>query len=682
MYSLICSKCGNSFKARYKDVKICDDCKKGVCEICGKAFVKVWPYTQRCCSSECHKKFMKSDTYKKECSERKLGLREIAPKKERKVETKLCKYCGKPFDTDNELKIFCDRDHYATCKICGSEFKVTNLTLEHPTCSRKCGAIYRKQNLVKKIRVCEICGNKFISDSSTAKYCNGPHFKNCEVCGKPFDVTRYLIENVEPPKTCSIECAKVVREATNLATYGFKSPTQTPEAREKFRKQALANESQREQTNLERYGFRFASQHPDMRKRLSEATLSEEVKEKTRNTTRERYGVDYAMQNLDIVRRVRESKGSAFACDGTALDSSWEKIFYDFLYRNNISFEYNNVQIPFEYEGKDHMLFVDFKVGDLLFEVKGDHLLEGYRYATEIPISKKLELYKKYHIIVVCGSNVNGMFGKPESEISHGLKYLNKCPEPLIGVDIGLFSNPKFPFREDRPACFYKVKVDGERSSLEAFYDEKIRWNMILNRIQYTGGFIDAKQVLRAMNVTRTCKQPSWFTKKRAVDIIKEHCSSEVIVDTFAGWGTRCDAAAEMHRNYIGIDLNPEVVKWHEECGRNVKLGDARYFKYDGKCSVFICPPYSDPDTGKCSEDYNFKEFDEEVRSIGQCEWLKITMRNVPNASEYVMVCKLVDPEFQPYIIDTIQNKSHFGTNSEYIVKVPAKDRYTILQGG
>lgn len=48
-------------------------------------------------------------------------------------------------------------------------------------------------------------------------------------------------------------------------------------------------------------------------------------------------------------------------------------------------------------------------------------------------------------------------------------------------------------------------------------------------------GVIDAKQVLNALNITHTCKQPSWFSKQLAEDIIMRYCSSDTIVDTFAG---------------------------------------------------------------------------------------------------------------------------------------------------
>ena len=62
-----------------------------------------------------------------------------------------------------------------------------------------------------------------------------------------------------------------------------------------------------------------------------------------------------------------------------------------------------------------------------------------------------------------------------------------------------------------------------------------------------------------------------------------------------------------------------------------------------------------------------------------QCEWLKVVMRNVPNASEYVMVCKILDEGWDKYVVDTKSNKSHFGMNNKYIVVVSSEDRAKVL---
>lgn len=314
------------------------------------------------------------------------------------------------------------------------------------------------------------------------------------------------------------------------------------------------------------------------------------------------------------------------------------------------------------------------------FDIRINHIsfryIENYSNLSE----EDLQIISHNDYILITNPEDKDKFGKPNSLVSNGLKYKKKCPNPIIGVDINLFTeHPEFHYRDDRPKCFYNVRVDGNPSCYETFYDEKVRLDMIINRIQYSGGFIDSNQVLQAQNISRKGKAPSWFQETFASKLIQTYCTENVICDPFAGWGARHDAAVKLGRTYIGGDYNEELVKWHREKGRNISYLDANKFTYEGVCSVLICPPYSDPKTGRCFEDYNFEDFDNKAKSLTQCDWLKICIKNIPNASQYVMVCKVVDLGWEQFEVDVKVNKSHFGVNNEHILKVDNKDRELAL---
>lgn len=363
--------------------------------------------------------------------------------------------------------------------------------------------------------------------------------------------------------------------------------------------------------------------------------------------------------------RATKHKNNSFknanSFDGRKFDSRYEVLVYEFCKRNNIPIE---CQIPVEYEynNETHITFIDFRIDGILFEVKGGHLLHGiYDYAMPVPIEEKLQVYKEHNIILITDISGSDVIPPKESEGSNGLLYQHKCPNPLIGVDIDLFDNPKFPFAKDKPECFYKVRVDNKLSALEAWDNELLRWNMIKNRINYVGGFIDNKSILTAMNVTRTCKQPSWFSKEYAKKLINKYITTNLILDPFAGWGTRCDATLELNKQYYGGDMNVELVKWHQSLNRPICQMDANNFKSnESNCSVFICPPYTNYE----------KYFDGQDLETTQCEWLQIVMNNIPNAKEYLMVCKIVDSGWEKYIVEEKINKSHLGTNKEYVLLV------------
>lgn len=416
----------------------------------------------------------------------------------------------------------------------------------------------------------------------------------------------------------------------------------------------------------------------DEEKQLIKSKISKSVALNWKNKSNEekikiRQKLSYAQQHLSpevretklikdrLTKHQNNSFKNAVAYDGVRFDSNYEKDVYEFCKRNNILIE-RDIPIRHYKGGKEYITYIDFRIDGILFECKGTHLLEGvYDYDKEIKIEDKLDIYKKNNVVLISSESSRYLIPPKNSSLSNGLKYLNKCPEPLICVDIDLFRNPSFPFAQDKPECFYKVSVDGKPSSLDAWNNELIRWNMIKNRINYVGGFIDSKSILTAMNVTRTCKQPSWFSKEYAKKLINKYITTDLIMDPFAGWGTRCDATLELNKQYIGGDMNLELVKWHQSLGRPIYFEDANNFKSDkNDCSVFICPPYTNYE----------KYFEGQDLEKTQCEWLNIVMNNIPNAKEYLMVCKIVDKGWEKYIVEEKINRSHLGTNKEYVLLV------------
>ena len=685
-----CLECGKEFTPISGGQKYCKGPHHTKCEYCGKNIKYTCSPKEkpRFCSTKCR------ESWKREYNLKNYGVENVSQrldiskkisdvksgKKSKsqyvpKITYRKCDWCGKEFQT-NGTQRFCKGPHYATCVICGNQFEV-NPVQPRKTCSSECKSELRKRSIKQVKHKCKICGKIFYSSSNTSKYCEGPHYSPCPICGNPVEFHSLT----DPTSCCSVECSKELRRRTSLATYGTPVPSQNADVRKTLKMKSILSKDQRESTCLNRYGVKNVAMSDEVKSKISKTVSSAECQSRIEQTSLERYGYHHSSQSPEIRSRVRKNQYDIFSSDGTRVDSNYEKQVYDFLLKAGISFSYQSDTIEYEYQGKIHSTIIDFRIGDLLFEVKGGHLMNGCFDYQGVPIDVKLDVYRKHHVIVITDELARSKFGKPNSSESNGLKYLNKCPNPLIGIDINLFdANCPFPYREDRPHCFYDVKVDGQKSAHEAFYDLNIRWKMILNRIMYSGGFIDAKQVLNALNITRTCKQPSWFSKQLAKDIIMKYCSSDTIVDPFAGWGARADACNELHRNYIGVDFNEELINWHHEKGRtNIMYGDATYFKYDGNCSVFICPPYSDPETGRCFEDYNFDGFDEKAKALSQCDWMRIVMRNVPNASEYILVCKIVDEGWDVFIVDTKKNRSHFGLNNEYILCISNEDSKQLI---
>lgn len=539
----------------------------------------------------------------------------------------------------------------------------------------------------KFLKVCLACGKKFVAhgrNASRQKYCKRHHYVPCGICGKPVNVDSRLKNS-----TTNLSCG-CCREHSNKLKHihqvetlkrkygeGVTNSGQIPGSRKKAVETSRSNGAidrtaelnrqrwkeksakdvqriveKRKKTSLERYGTSNPAQSNSVRKKIRKSLLSESSKSKYEKTSLRNYGAKRPAQSQAYMNS-RVSK--YVSVEGVPIDSSYELMFYNFLLSCGYCESDIERNVPVEYEdffGKSHVTFIDFKIEGQLFEVKGSKILNNL--ANGFDWSRKLDTYRKNNVRIVTDELAKDVF---DTYITRGTVESGS----LVGVDVSIFSeHPVFPLGKNRPISFYQTRVSGNRSSYEAFYDPSVRWKMVLNRIKYRGGFITCSDVLKAMNITRTCKQPSWFSKSYARKLVSKYCTSNVIVDPFAGWGTRCDASIELGRYYVGIDLNDETVEWHHFLERNITLGDAEKLSYFGNCSVLTCPPYGD-------KEVYFKGM--KVRS--ESDWIRIVMRNVPNAREYVFVCGQVDTEFQKYVVETKKNRHYFGDSYEYVVVVP-----------
>ena len=102
------------------------------------------------------------------------------------------------------------------------------------------------------------------------------------------------------------------------------------------------------------------------------------------------YGVEHYAQTIEYHKRKRH-KYTTPKYPGVSFDSTWEIIVYDYLSSNKISFEYQPcISFHYEYDGKHFTYHPDFRVGDNIVEVKGDHY---FRINEE---TGKEEMYKPH----------------------------------------------------------------------------------------------------------------------------------------------------------------------------------------------------------------------------------------------------------------------------------------------
>lgn len=116
------------------------------------------------------------------------------------------------------------------CEVCGRDFK---FDYSHPRrcCSDECSVLLRKSSIASMTKICKLCGKPFNPTSSMSAYCEGPHFRNCVICGKKFQ----LHSNKSTTQTCSEYCKDKLYRRTCMERYGVEVASQSEQVKDKLR---------------------------------------------------------------------------------------------------------------------------------------------------------------------------------------------------------------------------------------------------------------------------------------------------------------------------------------------------------------------------------------------------------------------------------------------------------------
>jgi len=201
---------------------------------------------------------------------------------EKHIYKKVCKYCGKKFETYSNRQQYCGED-YATCVICGKPFKIREMCNIPKTCSAKC----------KQKQIEATCLEKYGSISSV----NSKHGreKAKQTCLEKYGVEYYT----------QTDEYKERMTATCLERFGVKSPLQNDTIKEKLRA-----------TNQQRYGGNSPMCDETIKRKVRETVTeryggftfqSEVLSEKVKKTMLARYGVEDSRRSKEIQMKARET---------------------------------------------------------------------------------------------------------------------------------------------------------------------------------------------------------------------------------------------------------------------------------------------------------------------------------------------------------------------------------------
>lgn len=169
-------------------------------------------------------------------------------------------------------------------------------------------------------RLCKYCGLPFEPHTSRQLYCDRVHTTTCPICGKVSEVPKAKLTSLlkTGPVTCSYECRVKRTQATSLAKYGCKAPGNNPEARKKASETMMNNlgvpyammsadvQIRSKQTLVDKYGVDNAAKSAELVAKRMKTNAERygdilpfnrpECYEKQHRTIMERYGVRYATE--------------------------------------------------------------------------------------------------------------------------------------------------------------------------------------------------------------------------------------------------------------------------------------------------------------------------------------------------------------------------------------------------
>lgn len=208
--------------------------------------------------------------------------------------------------------------------------------------------------------------------------------------------------------------------------------------------------------------------------------------------------------------------------------------------------------------------------------------------------------------------------------------------------------------------------------------DIKLFEGLLRNRLKYVKS-IDINNPIPlyiyagGLNITKIAPTVSYFKPWLAKYLTEKYLSDcETIFDPFSGYSGRMLGVMAANKRYIGRDISTTQIlesqiisEFIESIDSTVKApileqGDIRKYKVNAEpWGVLTCPPYGD-----------IEEYPEsDNKNISCDEWIDIVLKNV-RCNKYVFVVDDKIDKYKDYIVEIITNKSHFGSNDEYVVVI------------
>ena len=388
--------------------------------------------------------------------------------------------------------------------------------------------------------------------------------------------------------------------------------------------------------------------------------------EKTKQTCLERYGVEYFINSDEF----RKSCTREYQYKNMYFDSSWELYVWVYCELKNIPIKREPTALTYIFNEKEHKYYPDFEINNKLVEVKGDYFFENGKMICPFDRSSDDIYNAKY----LCGLANNVEFWT-SSKLLPIIEYVDNIYTKnfikLFDVNLNFpYPNENLSSKDDLNIIryFHKSIYDASYkkylSPKEAWKDKNLILKSALNRLKYVKSCTPA-DILQGFNVAKIAPKVSVFRPKLAEKLIAAYLNDyNQIFDPFSGFSGRMIGAMNSSKQYIGQDINKDHVRESNEIIQYKNYVNCQVVQQDiltdsnksYEC-LFTCPPYGN------KEHWNENEVEKSCD-----EWIDICLEKY-KCKKYLFVVDKTD-KYKDYIVETIENKSHFGMNYEKVVLI------------
>ena len=536
----------------------------------------------------------------------------------------------------------------------------------------------------------------------------------CEVCGKK---TQFQDFTRGYKKSCSRECSSLLTVSKGKATkeklYGNSNYNNTKKHREtclkRYGKESYTNHNKAEETKLTRYGDPNYC-NPLKNKQtclerygVTSVTYLQSMKDKSKATSISKYGVDHPMKSKEVKENFKTSMLNSYGVEFPLQDriihkkvlchqgmTSPEKKLNEFLKNNGFDYKYQ-----YECNGKcfDFAIFNEDKLS-ILVEIDGEyfHGLLSDCDGKLVRGDKDCERFNKCPEgvkLIVCDSL------RIEDCFSEILRVFDIDYEKWIQeiVDNLPKEFPYYEYSDDRmkkdyeKLCTYKdikknsrlgdsiisnfhksiydAHIGKKPSPKEAWSDNELLDKCVRNRFIYSSN-LSSHSILQGFNVCKIAPKVSVFSAPLARRLIQIYLNDySEIFDPFSGFSGRMLGACSLDKSYIGQDINKDHLEESKQIAeflglKNVSLRVQNILEDSGEYEcLFTCPPYGGKEHWNIKNDLIEKSCD---------EWIDECLSRF-KCKTYLFVVDETE-KYRDYIVEDINNNSHFGNNKEYVIKI------------